>query len=76
MAIEYRCRHCGDQIGKINQTYVDLEQLGLHTLSNEERQEMVQYLSNGNIEIRAICEHCEEALSRNPQYYEMDHFIQ
>ncbi|WP_102029465.1 anti-sigma-F factor Fin family protein [Salirhabdus sp. Marseille-P4669] len=76
MAVEYQCRHCGHKIGRLEQSVVDMERLGLHTLSNEEKKDMVNYLSDGNIQVTAICEHCEEALSRNPHYYEMDYFIQ
>jgi hypothetical protein len=76
MAVIYHCRHCGNTIGTIDQSYVNLEQLGLHQLSNEERMEMVSYDNKGNLNIKAICEHCEEALNRNPAYHEMDTFIQ
>jgi hypothetical protein len=75
LAIVYRCRHCGGTIGKLDQQYVEAETLGLHTLSSEERNEMVSYQTNGDIEVNAICEHCEEALNQNPVYHEMDTFL-
>lgn len=75
MAIHYHCRHCGMNIGKIDQMSIHSEQLGLHKLSDEERQEMVSYDQQGDIHIAAICEDCQEQLTRNPDYHQYDFLI-
>ena len=62
MAIHYHCRHCGVKLGTIDQNSIGTERLGLHTLTEEERQDMVSYDSNGDIQITAICEDCQESL--------------
>lgn len=75
MAIHYFCRHCGTNIGSIERSSIYSDQIGLHTLTNEERQEMVSYESNGDIHIHSICEDCQEALDRNPNLHECDYLI-
>ncbi|MED3624596.1 anti-sigma-F factor Fin family protein [Neobacillus thermocopriae] len=75
MAIHYHCRHCGTKLGSIEQTSIHSETLGLHKLTEQERLEMVTYDSLGNIHIKAICEDCQEALERNPDYHQYDFII-
>jgi len=76
MSIVYKCRHCGHVIGQLDQSSVNKSRLGLDKLSNEDKEEMVQYHSNGDVHIQAICESCEESLGDHPQYHELDFFIQ
>ena len=75
MAIHYYCRHCGTKLGSIEQTPIHSEALGLHKLTEQERLDMVTYDSSGNIHIKAICEDCQEALERNPDYHQYDFII-
>lgn len=75
MAIHYHCRHCGTKLGTIEKTSVYSETLGIHKLTEEERQEMVAYDQNGDIRITAICEDCQEALERNPEFHQYDFLI-
>lgn len=75
MAIKYQCRHCGIPIGTIDDNTVDSEKLGLSTLSDEERMEMISYDSSGDVQIKSICEDCHESLERNPDYYQNDYLI-
>jgi len=75
MAIHYHCRHCGVKLGTLTQFSIDSEQLGLHTLTDEERQDMVTYSSEGEIQIKSICEDCQESLEKNPEYYQNDFLI-
>ncbi|MDQ0216194.1 hypothetical protein J2S13_002634 [Oikeobacillus pervagus] len=75
MAIHYRCRHCGTNIGSIDQSAISTEQLGLQLLSTDERKEMVQYERNGDVNISTICEDCQESLERNPEFHQYDYFI-
>ncbi|TXL63446.1 anti-sigma-F factor Fin family protein [Cerasibacillus terrae] len=76
MAIIYNCRHCGYEIGKLQQQFIDTAQLGWDQLSIEDRQKMIQYEANGDISIQSICENCQEALGNHPEYHELDFFIQ
>ncbi len=47
------------------------EQLGIHKLTNEEKQEMVAYRSDGDIGIQAICENCHDPYVENPDCISM-----
>lgn len=76
MAIHYNCRHCGTRIGTIEKTSVTSESLGLDKLTEQERMEMVSYDSAGDIYITSICEDCQEALERNPDYHQFGFLIQ
>ncbi|MFZ3578492.1 anti-sigma-F factor Fin [Virgibacillus sp. DJP39] len=76
MSIIYTCRHCGHAVGKIEQPIVDSSTLGLDKLSAEDQKEMVHFNQNGDVHIKTICENCEAALGQNPQYHELDFFIQ
>lgn len=76
MAIYYHCRHCGVTMGTLEQSSLHSERLGLHKLNDEERLDMVTYDAEGNINIKSICEDCQESLERNPNYHEQDYLIQ
>jgi hypothetical protein len=76
MSVVYTCRHCGHVIGEINEQVVDASILGWNNLSDKDKKEMIQYKSNGDIHIQAICENCEETLGIHPEYHELDYFIQ
>ncbi|WP_407272203.1 anti-sigma-F factor Fin [Radiobacillus sp. PE A8.2] len=76
MAIVYKCNHCGNVIGELHQQVVDTQTLGLDHLSQEDRRQMIEYQSNGNVQIKTICEDCQDSLEQNPQYHELDFFIQ
>ncbi|MRX72958.1 DUF2757 family protein [Bacillus lacus] len=75
MALHYHCRHCGVKVGTLQQSAVHSEELGLHQLSPQERQEMVSYSDDGHIHIQTICEDCQEALERNPDLHQHEKFI-
>ncbi|RKQ33030.1 anti-sigma-F factor Fin family protein [Oceanobacillus halophilus] len=76
MSIVYNCRHCGNEIGKLENQIIDTSMLGFDHLSMEEKKEMIQYQSNGDIHVKTICESCEETLGQHPHYHELDFFIQ
>ncbi|KQL51378.1 hypothetical protein AN964_20605 [Heyndrickxia shackletonii] len=75
MAIHYFCRHCGTNMGILDNLSIHADHLGLNTLTNEERQDMISYESNGNIHIKSICEDCQEALTSNPELHAYDYLI-
>ena len=76
MSIIYSCKHCGNVVGQLDQQVIDKEVLGWNELTAEDRKEMIQYQNNGDISIRIICEDCQESLEKNPNYHELDYFIQ
>ncbi|MCA1032834.1 anti-sigma-F factor Fin family protein [Bacillus timonensis] len=76
MALQYYCRHCGTKVGSIDQVSLHSETLGFHQLSESERQQMISYEQNGDIHVKTICEDCQEALERNPDYHQYETFIQ
>lgn len=65
--IKYTCRYCGQQIGEINEQQMDIEQLGLHSLTPSEQKNIITYKSNGDIIAKVICEYCQETLEENPE---------
>lgn len=76
MAICYQCRHCGTEVGTIDANRVSAERLGFHHLTADERKEMIHYEQNGDITVQTVCEDCQEALERNPEFHQWDTFIQ
>ncbi|WP_339149921.1 MULTISPECIES: anti-sigma-F factor Fin family protein [unclassified Sutcliffiella] len=76
MAIHYHCRHCGYKVGTIDSKSVFTEELGFHQLSDTERHEMITYQQNGDVHVKTICEDCQEALDRNPDWHDQERFIQ
>ncbi|SFF03519.1 anti-sigma-F factor Fin family protein [Alteribacillus iranensis] len=76
MAIQYYCRHCGNSIGTLeNEELLVSPQLGLDQLSDEEQQQIIHYGSDGHVHVRVTCEHCEEALENNPEWYTLERWI-
>jgi hypothetical protein len=76
MSIIYNCRHCGQEIAKLDQKMIDTTMLGLDQLSMKEKEEMIQYKDNGDVDVQTICEDCQETLGHHPHYHELDFFIQ
>jgi hypothetical protein len=76
MSINYICRHCSHNIGKLEQKLASSTQLGFDHLNDQERIEMISYETNGDMTVKTICEDCQEALQRNPEYHQLETFIQ
>lgn len=76
MSIVYKCSHCGHVIGTLKQEMLYTSELGWDVLTKEEKQDMIQHQSNGDVHIKTICETCEELLDHHPEYHELDSFIQ
>lgn len=76
MSIVYKCRHCGQTIGQLEQQIVDTSILGWDILTNEDKREMIHYQHDGSVLIQTICESCEHTLGHHPEYHELDFFIQ
>ncbi len=76
MPIRYYCRHCNTPMGEVDSERIEAKSLGFDTLSEEERMDMITYHSNGDILVKSICEDCQEALERNPDFHSLHTFIQ
>lgn len=76
MAVHYHCHYCGTKMGTIEQALISSESLGLHKLTEQERMEMITYDSYGDMHISSICEDCQEAFERNPDYHQFGFLIQ
>ncbi|RAS75030.1 anti-sigma-F factor Fin family protein [Priestia endophytica] len=76
MSIHYVCRHCGHKVGTLEGKVVDTEKLGFNHLTNEERTSFIQYAEDGSMSVNVICEDCQEALERNPDFHQYSTFIQ
>ncbi|PYZ91582.1 peptide ABC transporter permease [Salipaludibacillus keqinensis] len=74
MAVHYYCRHCNSKVGLIDSA-VDSRQLGLQQLTEQEKQEMIEYDKEGHVHIRTICEDCEQTLIEYPNYHEQESFL-
>jgi hypothetical protein len=55
---------------------VNAAQLGFETLSAEERQELLSYKENGDIEVTTTCDDCQDTLERYPEFHTLKSFIQ
>ncbi|WP_059048746.1 anti-sigma-F factor Fin family protein [Paenibacillus senegalimassiliensis] len=67
MAINYVCRHCRTLIGRIEATGVTEAQLGFHSLTPDERRDIIAYDSHGEMTVRVTCDYCREAIDHNPE---------
>lgn len=67
MAINYVCRHCRTMIGRIEASQISESQLGFHSLTPEERRDIIAYDSDGDMTVRVTCDYCREALDHNPE---------
>ncbi|AVQ97597.1 peptide ABC transporter permease [Oceanobacillus picturae] len=76
MPIIYKCRHCTKEIGRLDHQIVESTMLGFDQLTTKEKEDMIKYKTNGDVEITSICESCEDTLGHNPHYHELDFFIQ
>lgn len=68
MTVNYICRHCGSQMGRILGEQVSEFQLGFHFLTPEERSDIITYNnSSGDVTVKLTCDYCKEALDANPE---------
>lgn len=67
MAIKYYCRHCGTNVGEIQEDHISEYELGFHHLTPDERAELISYQSGGEITVKVVCDYCKLALDANPE---------
>ena len=75
MHLYYECRHCRAELGRIQSESVDLDKLGWHYMTEEERQNILLAGSNDPVKITCICEYCQALLEENPDYFASNHII-
>ncbi|PYZ95429.1 peptide ABC transporter permease [Alteribacter lacisalsi] len=75
MAIHYQCRHCQQRLGSISERVADTEQLGFDKLTEDERNDMIECDSRGDLHVTTICENCEQTLADHPDYHEYESFL-
>ncbi|MGC5326800.1 anti-sigma-F factor Fin [Brevibacillus sp. SYSU BS000544] len=67
MSYRYECRCCGMTIGEITRSDVSEDQLGLNSLTPEERQHIISKEQGGDTVIRILCDYCLDALDQHPE---------
>lgn len=67
MAIEYVCRYCNTSLGFLDGNGLTEAQLGFDQLTPEERKDIITSDTDGNRQVRVICESCQQALENNPE---------
>ena len=75
MLIHYRCKHCQTNIANLKHDRLNLEQLGFNQLTEDQKDKMIKYHHNGEVDVFVICESCESTLYQHPSYRELDYFI-
>ncbi|WP_139492593.1 anti-sigma-F factor Fin [Brevibacillus dissolubilis] len=76
MSYRYVCRCCGMKIGEIEQQHVSETQLGLDSLTPEERQHIIAKDASGDTIIRLTCNYCRDAMEQNPELSLIDNPLQ
>ncbi|UFJ43401.1 anti-sigma-F factor Fin family protein [Brevibacillus humidisoli] len=67
MSFRYVCRCCGMRIAEFDQTDLSEVQLGLDSLTPEEREHIITRDAGGDTVIRITCDYCRDALDRHPE---------
>lgn len=68
MSIIYVCRHCNTYVGEVDPLRVADAQLGFHSLTPEERTDIISYNSDNDVTyVKTVCDYCQQALENNPE---------
>ncbi|WP_037465057.1 anti-sigma-F factor Fin [Shimazuella kribbensis] len=65
--VEYVCRFCQSSLGKLNDSVYSEAELGLDQLTTEEREDIIIHDTNGQMQVRVVCENCERILNHYPE---------
>jgi hypothetical protein len=63
----YVCRCCGMKLGELDQAAVSEVELGLHSLTPEERQHIISKERDGDTVVRVVCDYCRDAFNQHPE---------
>lgn len=67
MAIHYVCRHCRTFLGSLPASPATEMRLGLHSLTPDERRDIIAYDSEGETTVKVTCDYCRETLEQHPE---------
>lgn len=67
MEVRYVCPHCHTGIGRISSSLLTEYQLGFHSLTPDERRDIITYSQNGDITVKVTCDFCKQALETHPE---------
>lgn len=67
MDVRYVCPHCGTEVGRLSGSGLTEAQLGFHSLTLEERSDIIAYSPNGDVTVRMTCDYCKQALEAHPE---------
>ncbi|RXZ79275.1 DUF2757 family protein [Paenibacillaceae bacterium] len=67
MAVKYICRHCKSELGLLMADDISEIRLGFHSLTPEERSDIIAYNPNGDVTVKVVCDYCREAIEANPE---------
>ena len=75
MAIRVKCRHCKTEMGHLTDRSA-LDHGRVQQMREEFAEEFITQDEKGTLNVTSICEHCENTLRENPNYYAMQNWIQ
>ena len=75
MAIRVKCRHCKMEMGHV-MDHSALQDGRVQQMREEFAEEFISQDEKGTLTVTSICEHCENSLRENPDYYAMQNWIQ
>lgn len=67
MSVKYVCRYCATIVGEIKQEHINEFQLGFHSLTPKERNDIISYNQDGNVTVKIVCDYCTEAIEAHPE---------
>ncbi|MNP29555.1 hypothetical protein D3C76_1225870 [compost metagenome] len=67
MDVRYVCPHCGTEVGRLSGGSLTEAQLGFHSLTLEERSDIITYSPNGDVTVKVTCDYCKQALEAHPE---------
>jgi len=75
MTIRVKCRHCKTEMGHLTDRSA-LDHGRVQQMREEFAEEFITQDEKGTLNVTSICEHCENTLRENPNYYAMQNWIQ
>lgn len=67
MDVRYVCPHCATEVGRLSGNRLTEVQLGFHSLTLEERSDIITYSPNGDVTVKMTCDYCKQALEAHPE---------
>ena len=67
VSIRYKCRCCGMHLAEFDESEVTEAQLGLDSLTAEDRALIISKEQSGDTVVSITCDFCREALMHHPE---------